>query len=109
MKIKQNVYISNEEMFLRNPKSECYAMCHDRHMDDTWIFCDEVVFEVGANDGEIIERVSDKIDTAVADLEAKVLVLKNRKAELLALPSPDEPTTHDEWMAEAAEGSETSL
>ena len=89
MKIKQNVYITNEERFIRNPESSCYNLDPDRHMDDTWIFVGEVEFDVsGVDTSGLIESVSAEIDQKISELYNAIQVAENRKAELLALPAP---------------------
>ena len=91
MKIKQNVYITREEKFIRNPESSCYSLDPGRHMDDTWIFVGEVEFDVSdVNTSGMIESVSAEIDQKISELYNAIQVAENRKAELLALPAPEQ-------------------
>ena len=86
MMIKQNVYITRPDQFIRSPESSCYSLDPGRHMDDTWTFVAEIEFDVEVDTAPIIEQVSAEIDEAILNLEGKVEALKNKKAELLALP-----------------------
>ena len=89
MKIKMNVYITNEERFLRNPEGGCYTLEGDRHMDDTWTFVCEVEFDVSVERDAMIKSVSAEIDAKISELHTAILVAENRKAELLALTYDD--------------------
>jgi hypothetical protein len=88
MRIKQNVYITRPDQFIRSPESNCYALDPHRHMDDTWTFVAEVEFDVEVDTAPIIEQITDEIDETILNFEGKIEALKNKKAELLALPSP---------------------
>ncbi len=89
MKIKRNIYIHNNEQFLRDPNSDCYATAPDRHMDNSWEFVAEVEFDVNVDTSAMIESVSADIDEKIAELHTAIQVAEIRKAELLALPAPD--------------------
>jgi hypothetical protein len=86
MKIKQNVYITRPDQFIRSPESSCYSLDPARHMDNTWTFVATVEFDVEVDTAPIIEQFSIEIDEAILNFEGKIEALKNKKAELLALP-----------------------
>jgi hypothetical protein len=86
MKIKQNIYITRPDQFIRSPESNCYALDPHRHMDDTWTFVATVEFDVEVDTAPIVEQMSKEIDETILNFEGKIEALKNRKAELLALP-----------------------
>ena len=88
MKIKMNLYISDPESFARDPKSNCYSITPHRWMDKDWTFCGEVELEVNVDNSAIIETAKRGIDGLIGQHTAAINVLENRKAELLALPSP---------------------
>jgi hypothetical protein len=88
MKIKQNIYITRPDQFIRNPESSCYSLDPGRHMDgySGWTFVAEVEFEVVVDTAPIVEQMSKEIDETILNFEGKIEALKNKKAELLALP-----------------------
>ena len=90
MKIKRNLYINDQEQFLKNPDSDCYSLSSGRWMDDRWTFLGEVEFEVADPDSAaIVKAATDTFDATILELEGQVEMLKTRKAELLALPAPE--------------------
>ena len=88
MKIELNVYITDQEQFLRSPDAHCITAVQGRHMDDTWLFAGEVEVEINPDTGKMIEFVTADIDRKVTELKTAIQVAENRKAELLALPAP---------------------
>ena len=87
MKLKLNLYITDPQDFLRDPMGEHYAVIPTRHMDASWTFVTEVEFDVNVDTSEMIQKASDKFDEAINEMEGRIEHLKNRKAELLALPN----------------------
>ena len=88
MKIKLNIYITRPEQFARNPESNCYTAITDRHMDDTWTFVHEVEIDLSeVNNDDILAEATDDLDADIGKHTAAINILKNRKAELLALPN----------------------
>ena len=92
MKVTQNVYIPSTKMdrFLRNPSGDCYTLSEDRSMDNLWTFVGVVEFEVDINTGKMIDSVCKEIDKTITELKTAIAVAETRKAELLALPAPDD-------------------
>ena len=89
MKINLNLYIRDEELFLRKPKDgSAYALDDGRHMDGSWWFVSEVEFDVNVDTGEMIKSVAADIDIQISELHTAIQVAEVRKAELLALPAP---------------------
>jgi hypothetical protein len=89
MKIKLNIYITDEARFLRNPEENNYTADPSRHMDNTWTFVQEVEVDLANVDiTKMIASVSTEIDVKVSALHTAIQVLETRKSELLALPSP---------------------
>jgi hypothetical protein len=89
--MKLFLYISNPENFLRNPEGEgCYYLCHTKHMDDVWTFVQEIIVdETGINKDILIASATKDLDADIGRATAVIASLEARKAELLALPAPN--------------------
>ena len=86
MKVKMNLYISDPERFARDPLSSYgYALSESRHMDDEWIFCGEVEFNIDVNSKTVIEAAKADLNIEIGKHTAAINVLETRKAELLAI------------------------
>jgi len=89
MKVKLNLYISDAERFIKNPKdSFAYALQSGRWMDKEWDFAGEVEFDVDVDTGTLIKKAEAELNDRIGKHTAAINVLENRKRELLALPSP---------------------
>ena len=86
MKVKRHVYISNPER-ASSPDNYCYAISEFDDMTE-WLLCGEVEFEVNVDTNKLIEKGTAILDSKIGRHTAAINVLENRKAELLALPSP---------------------
>ena len=87
MKLRMNVYITNFEAFLRGDYNSL-NLDTGRHMDGKWQFVGEVELNIEPDTGAMIEVVAKELDETIASLHNAIQVAENRKAELLALPSP---------------------
>lgn len=90
MKIKQNLWLSNPDHFLRGQYDYCFAMTETDAMDrQGWVLCGEIELDVNVDSGEVIKTVTAAIDAEIlktqGELEGKINILKTRKNELLAL------------------------
>ena len=89
MKIKLNLYISEPEIFARDPLSGyAYSLDSNRHMDGQWLFAGEVEFDVDVDTSKVIDAAKAKLDKEIGKHTTAINSLENRKAELLALPAP---------------------
>ena len=92
MKVKFNLYISSPEVFAKDPKNPAgyHLERHPyRYMDDTWMFVTEIEADIGTvNTNKIVESATADLNAEIGRHTAAITVLENRKAELLALPSP---------------------
>ncbi len=89
MKIKMNLYITNAEIFSRDPSSsDAYALQSGRHMDATWTFAGEVEFDIDVDTASVIETARADLNEEIGKHTAAINILENRKNELLAI-------THD--------------
>ena len=89
MKVKLNLYISDAERFIKNPKDcDAYTLMDSRYMDDTWDFAGEVEFEINPDTSTLIQKAEAKLSEKIGQHTAAIHVLETRKRELIALPSP---------------------
>ena len=90
MKIKMNLYISDTERFARSPFTDCcYSLSPNRNMDNVWMFVSVVELDLsGVDNVAITEHATAELDEEIGKHTAAINNLENRKAELLALPSP---------------------
>lgn len=89
MKVTFNLYISNPEVFAKDPtSSSCYHLSCGRYMDKTWTFAGEVEFNIDVDRVEIVKAAKKYLDEQIGKATAVINILENRKAELLALPAP---------------------
>ena len=89
MKVKMNLYISDPEAFARDPLgNNVYSLQSGRWMDNDWIFCGEIEFDIDVDTSKVIDAAWDDLNAEIGKHTAAINVLENRKSELLAL-------THD--------------
>jgi len=89
MKVKLNLYISDAERFIKNPKDcDAYTLMDSRYMDDTWDFAGEVEFEINPDTSTLIQKAESRLDEKIGKHTAAIHVLETRKRELIALPAP---------------------
>jgi len=88
MKIKQHLTITRPDEFLRGNYYSCFSLFVDNNISDDWIDCGEIEIDVNVDTGKIIKIVGNEIDEQIKAMNASIVVLENRKAELLALDSP---------------------
>lgn len=86
MKIKQHLCITNPEKFLRGDYSDCFGLFdHEVHVTD-WIQLHEIELDLSQVDTEkAIEVVKEALNEREKELMAQLEVIKNRRADLLAL------------------------
>ena len=89
MKVKLNLYISNPEAFIRGDRDLCFAISSGRHMDDEWVFCTDFECAFDVDDDLILDSATSELDSDIGKHTAAITILEQRKAELLALPAPE--------------------
>jgi hypothetical protein len=110
--MKQRVYITNPEQFLRGDTKTCFKLFSEDYNDEwipeTWFHCADVEFEPDVDFAAItaatISAIDDKVKEETAEHAARMHILEQRKAELLALPAPDDNQT---WPGQFGRGSES--
>lgn len=96
MKLKQQLVITDPEAFLRGDYSSCFTLFNRKITYNDWVHCGEIEIDLSEVDtSKMVQTVADAIDEKVAKHIAIIEVLKNRKAELLALPAPDKDCEHE--------------
>ncbi len=94
MKIKQHVMISRPENFRRGDYSTCFSLLASnaaKRMCDKYgyIDCGEIEIEINVSGDEIVASMVKKIEAEIkrepGEHKMKMALLKNRKAELLAI------------------------
>ena len=89
MKVKFNLYISDPVQFARDPTSYmAYSLASGHFMDDAWINCGEVEFDIDVENKRVLDAATAELDEQIGKHTAMINVLETRKAELLALPEP---------------------
>jgi hypothetical protein len=88
MKLNMHVIITDPAQFLKGNYHNCFSLYDtDLYLPKDWVHCGTVDIDVEPDTGQMIETVSARLDEKILELEGKTEVLRNRKAELLALPS----------------------
>jgi len=95
--MKQRVYITNTEQFLRDDTDTCFKLFgvdyNDKWIPDEWVHCGTVEFTPDVDYAEVTRITIGVIDAAVAkeiaEHASRMHTLETRKAELLALPAPE--------------------
>jgi hypothetical protein len=89
MKVKQFVIITRPEEFLKGGLN-CFNLFEDTdYMGDDWIVVGPIEFEVSAANEEVRKKALLKFDNEILQAEGRIVELKRRKAELMALPAPE--------------------
>jgi len=97
MKIKQHLVITDPERFLRGDYDGCFSLYTGDPGITGWIGCGEITITVNpdivAMTNMVIEKIDQRIDEEEKEYNSKMLILKARKDELLALPFIPEEVT----------------
>ena len=100
--MKLNIYITDPELFLKDPDSDCFAALTSDHMTGTWDLVDTVDIHVPISPADLVEKAQAALNEKLLYARQLVRDLELRKAELLALPSPVQHTY--EGTCELCEG-----
>ncbi len=89
MKFKQRVVIVNPDSFLRGDYQACFTLLDHKTGIDKWIDCGEIEFELDVDTQQITKTVAGAIEDEIKKEQslhdAKMVVLKARLSELLAI------------------------
>ena len=92
MKITQHIVITDPEAFLKGNYYSCFSLFNHATKIEGWINCGEIELDLDVDTGEVLKVAADEIDKDIGKATAVLNVLEQKKAELLALPAPeDEP------------------
>ncbi len=83
MKIKQQLYITYPDRFLRGDYDSCFALFGDATaMPKDWIHCGEITIDVDVDTSEMTQALSAAIDAEAGELNDMLAVLERRKNNL---------------------------
>ena len=92
MKIKQFLFITNPDKFLKGDYN-CFSIFDEPLGPDEWILCGEIEIDVDVDSGEIVEQVVKSIKDEIVEIKGKhdtaIGILERRLGELTALPAPE--------------------
>ena len=104
MKIKQHLFITNPDAFLRGNYNNCFSLYQHDSCPDEWILCGDIELDMSDYDIvesdvslQVIKAIDAEMTQSTIEYNKRMAMLKGRKQELLALPQPD--SVMDEWDA----------
>lgn len=93
--MKFDVYLTNPETFLKYRSVDSfYLITPGRGVPDEWVKVSEIDLDIDIDESllsDVINAASRGIDKEIAEFQAKINCLIERKNDLLALPSPNRP------------------
>lgn len=93
MKIKQTLFITEPDEFLRGDYTQCLNLYGDDVAPKSWIDCGPIDIEIDLDltdmTAKAVQAIDAQIERETGKWAARLALLKRRKQELLALPAPD--------------------
>ena len=103
MKIKQNLFITYPDAFLRGDYNSCFSLYQLESCPDEWILCGDIELDMSDYDIvesdvslQVIKAIDAEMTQSTIEYNKRMAMLKGRKQELLALPQPDEDDGADD-------------
>ena len=109
MKIKQHVVLTQPAQFLKGNYSSCFTLFDYKTGIDGWIDCGEVTLNIEVDSDDVIRVATQDLDEQISKANAVLSVLETRKAELLALPAPNEVKPYHEYDGYPAEETQDEI
>ena len=105
MKIKQHLAICDPEAFIKGKYGYCFSLWGHKTTTEGYIDCGEIEIDVDVDSGKVIQAAVDEINRDIGKATAALDILERRKAELIALPAPEQlPVIPYEWDRPLANG-----
>jgi hypothetical protein len=105
MKIKQQLYISNPDDFMRGNYATCIDITGIDFTMDSWVLCGEIEVNIDFDSTSLIAKIVTTIDAEIekerAEHSLKMDMLQTRKDELLALTHEPPPAADFERDGDA--------